>query len=231
MKLNDLTRSVLTLFEGPDLLPIMLKKFPKLNSIISKYVNPESLKMIGRCSKGTAFSDGNIVIKITEDAGEALAAANMINFHIPGYVKTYEVGKFSAEVPYQEIGDDEPIVTQYYVIIQDHLDTKLNSREKEILDLLGRYLSDKRINYPINIKAVIDDVYIYGYKKEHMMYKSPTADGILTQILNIMNSLWRKRGIELGDVKDDNIGKDKDGKLTIFDPGLSKSPPVSVSVI
>jgi len=231
MRLTDLVKPLWAILEGPDLLPIMLKKFPKLREIISKYANPDTLRIIGQCSKGTAFSDGNIVVKITEDSGEALAAANTIKQRIPGYVNTYEVGKFSEEIPYQDIGDDEPITTQYYVIIQDKLNTKLSPREEEILDLLGHYLSDKKVAYPLNVAAIINDIYVYGYQKDHKIYKSPISDNILLQILSIMNNLWKKRGIELGDVRSDNIGKDKDGNLTIFDPGLSRSPRVQIQMI
>jgi len=219
------------LSEGPDLLAVLANEFPGLQEVLSKFTNPSKLKMIGMGDKGTAFSDGKVVVKVTEDPREAAASANIVGLDIPGVNKIYHVGEFAREVPYKDVHDDEPIPTKYYLIVQDLLTTNLSTREKEIIDLLGKFLSDNKISYPFDVTKMANAVYNYGYMKDHKMYKSPTADAILSRLLGTMLQLYAKRTIELGDVSSQNVGKDVNGNLKIFDLGLSSSPKIGLPVV
>jgi hypothetical protein len=232
MKLSKLTGSVCgILLEGPDLLNVLLKQFPGLKDTISQYADINNLKMIGMGDKGTVFSDGNVVIKITEDASEAIASGNLVGIDIPGANKILLVKQFARPIPYKDIYDEEPIDTKYYLIIQNKLDINLNPREKEITNLLGDFLSNNRLNYPLDIKRLKEVIFNYGYVKYHKMFKSPRADVILDRLLGTMQNLFVKRKVKLGDVSTQNIGKDADGNLTIFDFGLSDSPKINLPAV
>lgn len=221
------------MFEGTDLIDILSTHFKSLHKVLEKSgVNVGSLKMVGRGDKGTAFSDGKVIVKVTEDSREAMSSANMLGKKIKGVNNIHFVGKFPKEIPYQEEGDEEPIDTRYYIVIQDLLDTRLSSRESEIANLVGDFLSTyyNRIKWPFDVKKMINNVYHYGYQKYSKNFISPQHSAMIGDLLNAVISL-NSIGVKFFDVSSENVGKNIKGDYTIFDLGISDSPPLDVPII
>ena len=212
---------------------VLQSHFPDLDKVLSKHdIDVSKLKMIGRGDKGTAFSDGNVVVKVTEDSREAMASANIIGADIPNVNHIYAVYKFGREIPYQEEGDEEPISTPYYLIIQDILDTKLNRNEKVAANSVGDFLvsMSSHLKWPFSPVSLIGPVKNFHYKKTHEILGGPGVDDAIFRLLRAVSNLYASRNVKFLDVSDDNVGK-KDGKLVLFDLGVSESPKIKLGTI
>ena len=221
------------LFEGEDLIDVLSAHFESLPEVLAKAgVEIDNLRMIGRGDKGTAFSDGNVIVKVTEDAREAMASANMLGKKLNGVNNIHFVGKFPKEIPYQEEGDEEPIDTRYYVIVQDQLETGLSTREGKIADLVGDFLLDyyDKIKWPFDSEKMVQNVYRYGYQKHKENFMSPSASTMIKALLDAAMGL-NSVGIKFFDINSGNVGKNTKGNYTIFDLGISDAPHLDVPLI
>jgi serine/threonine protein kinase len=229
---ENITRNNGLILEGADLVDVLTKEFPSLPQILQQQkVNISNLRMIARGDKGTAFTDGRVVVKITEDQNEAHASANIQGQTIPNVNKIHYVGKFMKAIPYQEETDEEPLETEYYIIIQDLLHTKLTAQEQNVANILGQFMLKyyMKLSWPFDLNKVLDIFYKYAYMKTHDNLKSPTADLMVKQILSALLRL-KEKGITVLDIKDDNVGKNDNGYV-LFDLGISKSPHIHIPTI
>ncbi len=229
---EDISKNNGLILEGADLVDVLTKEFPSLPHILQQQkVNINQLRMIARGDKGTAFTDGRVVVKITEDQNEAHASANIQGQTIPNVNKIHYVGKFMKAIPYQEETDEEPLDTEYYIIIQDLLQTRLTAQEQNVANILGQFLLEyhRKLSWPFDLNKILDVFYKYAYVKTHENLKSPTADLMVKQILSALLRL-KDKGITVLDVKDDNVGKDG-GNYVLFDLGISESPHIQIPTI
>jgi lysozyme len=233
--INNITESIeRLLLEGADLIDVLSKHFPNLMDVLVKHnVDTSNLSLVGRGDKGTAFTDGNVIIKVTEDRNEAMASANLIGANIPHVNKIYTVYKFSKEIPYQEEGDEEPIDTPYYLIIQDLLDTKLDRNEKAAAEAVGDFLisMNRRLPWPFNPSALVRHVKNHHYMRKHEILGGPGVDNAILVLLGAVSNLFARKHIRFLDVSSGNVGKDRDGNLTLFDLGVSESPKLAFKAI
>ena len=232
---KSITESIQRLIlEGADLVDVLSKHFPNLDKVLQKHnINSSNLEMIGRGDKGTAFTDGNVVVKVTEDKREAMASANLIGSDIPNVNNIHAVYKFSKDIPYQEEGDEEPIETPYYLIIQDMLDTNLDRNEAAAAEAVGNFLIDmnRRLPWPFNPSALVNHVKNHHYMKKREMLGGPSVDNAIESLLGAVSNLYAKKHVKLLDVSSDNVGKDASGNLTLFDFGVSESPKLAFKAI
>jgi len=219
--------------EGADLVDALTEHFPNLPKILAKLgIDVPNLQMVGRGDKGTAFYDGNKIVKITEDEREARASANIMGVDVPGVNKVYHVSRFAKEIPYQEEGDEEPIDTQYYLIIQDYLNTKISRAQSKASELVDEFLIDhlRKIPWPFDPRALLRPVHNYWFRKKHESAMSPEVDKYILELLQSISDLYARHHIKFFDVKG-NVGVDADGHLKLFDLGISDSPEVNIPVI
>jgi tRNA nucleotidyltransferase/poly(A) polymerase len=80
-------------------------------------------KKLGTGGMGTAFKIGDKVLKITSDASEARAAANIIKLNHPNIYKVFKVGKLKGEIDHNEM----------FAIITEYIPSKLNGDEEFLL--------------------------------------------------------------------------------------------------
>jgi hypothetical protein len=233
---EDLTQNSGLIIEGADLIQVLSTHFPTLVPKLKELgVQIDKLKMIGRGDKGTAFSDGNLVVKVTEDKNEARASANLMGYTTPGIAHILFVGQFADEIQYQEEGDEEPIETLYYVIVQELVpDINLSAQEREIIELIGEFMLEYNNiipwhwKTPFSVEIVKRMIYRHGLQKHQKNYQSPIADNIITQILTTLLKLWKQYNVKVLDIQPANIGKDASGNYIMFDLGVSESPKTGI---
>lgn len=224
-------RSILN--EDQDLPQVLSGRFPALKQKLQDAgINPESLKYLASGDKGAAFSAGDVIVKITEDPKEAMASANLAGLDVPGVNKIHSVVKFADEVPYQRPGDEEPIPTQYYMIIQDVLNTNLSAQEKIAADAVGDFLIDTpKLAWPFDIVTAHRLVKNHHYKRTKELLSGPTIDRTILTLLQAVLGLYMKHRIKFYDVGSRNVGKNKNGNVVLFDLGVSDSPRVEIPVL
>jgi serine/threonine protein kinase len=217
------------ILEGREYLDQLLQEFPTLRPILEKYLDVDKIRLLGDGgSHGIAFTDESKVVKITDDKSEAIASSKIAGKQIKGINNIWYVGRFSRETPYH----DAEITTekvQYYVIVQDLLNINLSAREKQMSDIVGDYITD--IKWPINVPKAVDDIYIGYYRKHKQNIMSVSNTKIITSLLNNLNALYQ-HGITYLDVRSDNVGKDQNGNLVLFDLGVSVTKkPSEINII
>lgn len=213
--------------EDAALLPGVLSAFPSLAPILRGHgIDPSSLRFIAQGDKGSAFQAGDHIVKITEDKREARASANLLGKDIHGVNRIHFVGRLKGDYAHQDRGDSAPIKTRYYVIIQDLLDVEgVTLREREVADAVGDYFLLRSIPQDPTAVEVKERI-----KKEYPSLKKSvlagrTYDDILDEVLGIVKIL-KDHHVEFLDLRGENIGKDRRGRLTVFDLGVSRSPEV-----
>ena len=220
------------IFEDHNIFLQLLNDFPTLQPILKKYnVNTSKIRILSSAgSHGIAFTDGYYIVKLTDDKEEAKASHKIAGQKIPGVVFIYYAGKFARETQYHdpEITNEK---TQYYLIIQDLVDTKISQNEANISTLVGNWLIT-RAKWPFNLEASIKDFYNYTYFQSHLNLISPTNTTIIRSLLRSVQNLYN-HGVKYMDVSGGNIGKDKNGELVVFDLGVSEThqPTIPISSI
>lgn len=211
------------------LLDHLLEQFPSFSSKLAEHgVSVKGLRPIGKGAQGFAYSDGKLVVKVTEDDREAYSSMVVMNSDIAGVNKVLYVGKFAKEIPWSdEFGDHD---REFYLIIQDLVETEgLTEKEKEIADLVSGFLAvniDQFLSWPEGEIAILA---VQDYASEKGKKISGRDLNIVRQLLNIVRRLQR-RGIRFYDVSSGNIGK-RDGKYVVFDLGISRSRKSDLDVI
>jgi len=221
------------LYEDANLIHTLARKFRTLPAVLSQHgAHMDKLKMIGQADKGTAYSDGDLVVKVTEDAKEARASAHVAAGNgVDGVNQILYVGEFAEPIEYQEPTDDEPIETQYYLIIQDKLNTRLSPMEKDMAHVMGDFLATnyRRLKWPLDHDRIKSILYWIQLQKTGRNYVSPKMDRMLDQLLDAVEQL-REHGVEFFDVGG-NVGKDELGNYVLFDLGVGKSGPIRMDEI
>ena len=218
------------LFEDDQLLNQLVAEFPSFPQILSKFgINPNDLQVLGKTgSHGVAFTDGKVVVKITDDKSEATASAKIAGRSVPGVNNIHYVGKFAKETPYHDPEISKENV-QYYIIIQDLLSTKLSKQEAQMANMVGDFLvTNKR--WPLDINQAIKDIYQAAYMKTHQNFISPGNTTVLASLLKNVQSLY-SHGVKYMDVSSGNVGKNEKGELVVFDLGVSETRPSSISTV
>lgn len=199
----------------------VLAQHQTLAGLLKKFnINPENLRAIGEGDRGTAFSDGKLVVKITDDDTEASSSYTILGKSLPGVVPILFVGALANNVT------GEPL----YLIISELADTKLSPREKELADSIGDILVYQK-QWPFDVDQVTNKVFVEIYKKTREVIRSPRDVAMVKQILKSVNNLYVTGGVKFFDVSDGNIGKDKDGNFVVFDLGISTSKRHSLPVV
>jgi hypothetical protein len=218
------------LFEDRQLFDKLLQEFPTLHQILDKFgVNTNKVKLLsGSGSHGVAFTDGNLVIKITDDESEAHASSKIASQLISGVNQIHYVGKFARELPYHDPEVTNELVP-YYVIIQDMADTKVSPAEKYWADRVGDFLVMNKA-WPFDVSKAVSNIYHTDYRKTGKNPISPSNTTIINSLLTNVLELY-KQGVKYLDVSSNNIGHDKDGRLVIFDLGVSETKPMQIATI
>jgi hypothetical protein len=218
------------IFEDESLFSSLLDEFPSLRQTLKKFdVDIENIRFLSDAgSHGVAFTDGKYVVKLTDDKSEATSSAKIAGQHISGVNQIHYVGRFARETPYHDPTISVEIV-QYYLIIQNLLNTKLSPRERDMADIIGRYMEYTK--WPFNIEQAIRNIYQQVYIKTHENIISPLNTEILHSILKNVLTLYQY-GVKYMDVNSGNIGKNEKGELMIFDLGVSetKNPNLITSI-
>ena len=220
----DIIERIATSIDEDDLgqwasnLPDTLALHPGLAPELQKLgIDPSKLKPIGSGSRGTAFSDGRSVVKITDDPTEAQAAENTRGKSIAGIVPITYVAALA-----QKPEEEDPI----FVIVQGIAQTNLTKQENLIANAIGRFLTlyggEKYARNPFDVAQGVRWVYNYLYLSTKESWISPSNTEMIKQILTAVISLHEK-GINYFDVQGKNIGKDSSGKYQLFDLGVSVS--------
>jgi hypothetical protein len=185
-------------------------EFPNFDKLLRRFgFDVNDLELIGYGDHGLAFASNDKVIKITDDKNEARAAANLINKKLTGTNQIYYVGSFSKLIQYHdpEITDDK---IQYYVIIQELVDTVLSADERKAIDLVSNWL-DELERWPFDVDEACRKI---------------GENGAVRSLLNSINELY-KHGVKYMDIHSGNVGHNKDGKLVVFDLGVSEAKSVA----
>lgn len=216
--------------EGPDLARMALSRFASFRDRLLRLgIDPESLRYLAQGDKGSAFSTNGKVVKITEDRGEAAASYLIQGKDLPGLNKIYYVGKLPKAMSYQGPNDPFPISTQYYVIVQDRLDTSgLKGSDKVMADLIGdkTFFTNsipKNWNHQAALDEYLDEIPVGKISRRELLESG-------RKILRAFESA-RSAGIEKFDISSENIGYDRSGNLKLFDLGLAKTVPVDIEEI
>ena len=161
------------------------------NYLLQHNINPNDLSYLGSGDFGEAYStnDGRVV-KITTSKSEYELAKKMVNKKIPaldGFVDIYAA--------------DE--VNGYYVIIMEELDP--DSDIENLYYQLQDYLDDEGLPIQYVNYLDIDELNI---PEELIKFINDIED---------INYAYRYLGIEASDLRPENLGYDKNGKVKAFD--------------
>lgn len=224
------------ILEGADLLPTVLQHFPALaGKLTTVGVNVNKLRYMTRGEKGSVFTDGKLIVKITEDWNEANASANIQKLEVPGVNRIHYVAKLAHEIPYQEETDEKPIDTLYYVIVQDPIpNLSLQGWEKDLANMLRNFLVE--YNREINWEMATAEEYLpifYEYRKNKTKtdIRTPGFSKLIKQIFQAVFNLYQRHGVKVLDVQSGNLGKDLSRNYVIFDLGVSESPRIPIDII
>lgn len=158
-------------------------------------INPDKLKYIGAGDFGKAYSTGDgRVLKITSSPGEYSVACDLLFKHYEGIVEYYAAEQMDRRTYYilmEEAEHDSLIEDSYYTLM-------------EIADELGDTML-----YP-------EDLDIERYEQETGNKINDHVKTFAKELAVILNS-ERMAGIQVGDVRADNLGRNKNGKLVAFD--------------
>jgi hypothetical protein len=218
------------LFEDEALFGKLIEEFPTLEQILSKFgVDVTNIKVLSDTgSHGVAFTDGKLVVKLTDDPNEARSSAKIVGKTITGVNPIHYVGKLAHDIPYHD-----PTITtekvQYYVIIQDMVDTRINKQEGLIANLVGDFLVLNK-KWPLDIDWIIREIYREAYRKTHQNLISPRNTEIMRSLLQNVQALY-SHGVKYMDVSRGNVGKDSEGNLVVFDLGVSETSPVEIATV
>jgi len=165
-------------------------------------IDPEDLSYAGSGDFGEAFYvKGDRILKKTTSASEFKIAKEIQRGHYPAFVKIYDV---------EEITEG---ASSYY-ILQDELE--LDSDLEDTFVRLNSMLETQGLSAQY-MDHFDEDEYIEAEGDE-------VVDGkIDPELLKFMNELedvvrdYRRLGIEASDIRSENLGRDKQGKLIAFD--------------
>lgn len=204
----------------------LLKRFPKgLTRLGLSPDKVDSLQVLGTGTRGTAFELGDKVLKVTNDAQEAQAAAMLVGKDIKNVCRYFAVVKF---------GD-----TDNYGIVQEKLKPLPANSAKEFNDALvatGLPIWIKRANGSWDEAKRLTKEYILSQVKKKFSdnMNSPKAQEYARGINAKWNDLVHKFGLrdvfqtltELGidfhDYHAGNLMVRDDGTLVLIDLGMSK---------
>jgi len=225
------------LLEDEQLIQKLAVQFPTLPKILQKNnINVNNLKLLSkRGDHGLAFSDGQVVVKITDDKTEARAAANLVGKKLKGTNEIYHVGTFAQQLPYHDpqVAKELDIkgTYQYYLIIQELVDTNVSWQEEQVAHFIGDWLMANQ-EWPFNPDEALEDIKkIFSIESgEPEFLEDPKNQQIALDLLTNVAELF-KHGVKYLDVGAGNIGHNKSGRLVLFDLGVSESKPGRLSKI
>lgn len=208
----------------------VLQAHQSIPLLLQKYgVDLDSLSPLGSGDRGTAFSDGNLVVKITDDLTEATAAHKIAGMKMPGIAKILFAGSLAKGTGVKRpegFPTDQPL----YLIIQEKADTTLSNMEERIADSIGDFLSVNG-KWPFDVKQMTRAIYNNIYQTKGQNLISPANTKMIEQVLSAVLGLYLKGGIKYFDVGAANIGKDQEGNFVIFDLGVSISKRTALPVV
>ena len=129
--------------EDADLLPALRARFQTLPAYLNNFgISIDNLDYLGSGCQGTAYSDGVHVVKFTEDDQEARAASRVLSRGgVRGISKIMDVKPLGGTINWHSSAmRPEGRNAQFYVIIQELLNTKLTPEESSIAEIIGDFL-------------------------------------------------------------------------------------------
>lgn len=233
MKIRSLHES-----EEREVLWTLIEKFPTLKNILARHgVDLGQLHCIGGTTKGTgcqgqAYSDGNIVVKVTEDKQEAQASAAVVNRGgVKGVARIHYVGKISTPIKWPHgLWADFPDGPgpQYYIIIQELLDTNIGPIAKQVSTIIGNWMVENN-----NADKLFDALSRVPESQSEATCKAVTriifpeapneVINIATEILEAVARLYYDAGVRFIDIQPGNLGRTSDGEYHLFDLGISQT--------
>ena len=159
---------------------------------IDNNINPESINYLGRGDFGEAYSTGDgRVIKITRSDSEFKIAKELENTTVPVLKNGF------AEIYKTDIIDNNKIILMEELNEDSHIE--------DLYYELDNYLQEQ--NLPIQY---------LGYLDTDNIELSDELISFIDDVDDIIRA-YRYLGIEASDIKPDNMGTDKNGKIKAFD--------------
>ena len=183
--------------------------------------NPE---FVGEGGNGYAYRDGDKIIKITTDSGEAKVSARLINKPIhKNLSRIYDVKEHGLQIV-NKFGLNRTL----YLIVQDAVDTNIGSDLGEAADNVGGFIDVYGVEPPYKPPfskkkefKTFDEMFAECLRYEGIEASSPIA-GLMRQLFGIIQSVYESTGLNYVDVSRGNTGLGFDGNIKLFDYGLSE---------
>ena len=173
------------------------------------------LNLIAYGGNGVAFDIGNNkVLKITNHVEEAQTAAWLLEYDFAWIVKIYDVFKVESNDRFPKIsGLRFPYWADTYFIVEERLDTK--GASKEVAELLSVIIN----NFDIKHYRKLGILYYLKQQriKNYIQKENPELISIYNEVFDLLYSLEQYYGLKFLDFQSGNVGRDKNGKLKVFD--------------
>lgn len=208
------------ILEDIELIQKLAAEFPTLRQTLQRFgLSVNDLKFIGSSDHGVAFGSGDKAVKITDDKSEAGAAASLVGKKLVGTNQIYYVGSFIKPIRYHdpEITDEK---VPYYLIIQELVDTRLSADEIHAATLVSNWLDGNK-KWPFDVEMVLAE--ILEEAEDGDEYVNKNVRRAIRSLLSSVNELYVQHGVKYLDVHPGNVGKNKEGKLVVFDLGVSET--------
>lgn len=210
-----------------DLYTYLVTRFPSIHKFLEGH-GIGRLSPVGSGAHGSAYTDGDKIVKFTDDSREAMASWNLIGKSVPGVNRIVDV-KSTSPIPVIFEEGDEPVHVPFYVIIQEKVDTDLSEVQAKVANAFGDWYSGVRDNPPLNFYEVRREIEPFA-AKQGLSMRERGADAALYQIISSINNL-AKHDVDFRDVSAQNTGVNEEGKITLFDLGVSRSPRAEIQQV
>ncbi len=244
---------ILEAINDHDLLDAVFTRFPSIGPWLKEFgIDYGSLRQLPQGdsgSHGVAYSDGTMVVKITDDDQEASASQRLVEHPVKGVNRIVAVGKLDKPFTWHAPGalEMDDFESQFFVIIQDLQGTELSELETNVISLVGDYImkyyhgegspqhqrgegmlarmnkyepSEDAVKMLARHEVKLLEDHPYQGWFEAATGGSKDAKGIAIQLFEAVIRLWYA-GIRFFDVQPGNTGKDNDGNYVLFDLGIS----------
>ena len=252
-KIQAILEAIDTIEQCNDVLPALLAEFPKLSEYLGRFdIDINKLYPLGAGCQGTAYSDGKIVVKFTEDTQEVKASARLMEKPVAGVNPIIHVGRFDRPIMWHKgVFSVEGSKSYFYLIIQDLQDTNLTPDEQIIAGAVGDFLVEffhredstahqrgegliallDKLSSKASISAIakhLAEAALKGHSGKTTVANLMIARKLMEAVIN----LYLEAGVRFFDVQPGNVAKDRDGNYILIDIGVSQTrgriPPYGV---
>lgn len=178
-------------------------------------VGHNKVEFIAYGGNGVAFDIGNNkVLKITNHIEEAQTAAWLLEYNFVWIVKIYDVFKIQSDERFPDIsGLRFPYWSDTYFIIEERLNTE--SASKNVSELLQAVMN----NFDIKNYRKLGILYYLKQQRIKNLIQKEYSEllNIYNEVFDLLYSLEQYYNLKFLDFQSGNVGRDKNGKLKVFD--------------